>query len=84
MSKCLFLIIILTPFFGIGQGSYAPNADAQGTSAIHKDSSVFIGWASSCITQRGPQNIANVGSPPVTAGDHYMATDKRVVYGVVC
>ena len=67
----------------MGQGSFAPNADTQGTTAIHKDSSVFVSWANTCVTQRGPQDIAVSGSPLVTAGDDYMATDKSGVNGVV-
>ena len=67
----------------MGQGSFEPNADSQGTTAIHKDSSVFVSWANSCVTQRGPQDIAVSGSPLVTAGDDYMATDKSGVNGVV-
>lgn len=83
MSKCLFLIMTLTSFFGMGQGSYAPDASTAGTTAIHKDSSVFVNWATSCIVQRGPQDIAVVGSPLASVGDDYMATDKSGVNGVV-
>jgi hypothetical protein len=83
MSKCLFLIFAISPFLGMGQGNYAPNADTPGTTAIYKDSSVFVNWANNCITQRGPQDIAVSGSSLVTAGDDYMATEKSGVNGVV-
>lgn len=83
MSRILFLIVNLTVFYGMGQGSYAPDADTPGTTAIHKDSSVFVSWANNCTTQRGPQNIAVTGSPLVSAGDDFMATDKSGVNGFV-
>jgi hypothetical protein len=67
----------------MGQGSYEPDADTPGTTAIYKDSSVFVAWANNCITDRGPQDIAVSGSPLVSAGDDYMATDKSGVNGVV-
>lgn len=67
----------------MGQGSYAPDADSFGTTAIHKDSSVFVNWATGCVVQRGPQDIAVSGSPLVTTGSDYMATDKSGVNGVV-
>jgi len=65
------------------QGSYAPNADTQGTTAMHKDSSAFVAWASSCVVNRGLQNILDtalgyttVGTPQSALG---MAGDNDVV-----
>ncbi len=84
MHKHFYVItFFLSSLTIIGQGSFHPNADMVGSNAIHKDSNVFVAWASSCITQRGPQDIAVIGSPLVTAGDDYMATDKSGVNGVV-
>lgn len=37
--------------------SYAPQAGEEGTTAIHKDSEVFVNWAISCEVVRGPQQI---------------------------
>lgn len=81
--RSLILLFILIPWGIFSQGSFAPGADQTGTTAIHKDSSIFVGWASNCITTRGPQDIAQSGSPLVTLGDDYMATDKSGVNGTV-
>lgn len=67
----------------MAQGSFPPAAGQPGTTAIHKDSSVFVGWASNCTTIRGPQDIAVLGSPLVTTGDDYMATEMSGVNGTV-
>lgn len=77
------LLLILLPCAVLSQGSFPPGAGLSGTTAIHKDSSVFVGWATNCITSRGPQDIAVPGSPLVTLGDDYMATDKSGVNGTV-
>jgi hypothetical protein len=48
---------------------FAPPAGEAGTTAMHKDSSAFVGWAISCETKRGLQDVsdpslleANVGT----------------------
>jgi len=38
---------------------YPVPAGQPGTSAMHKDSTAFIGWASTCIIERGYVNIAD-------------------------
>jgi hypothetical protein len=40
-------------------GQYAPAAKEEGSTAIHKDSSVFVGWATECITERGYIKISD-------------------------
>lgn len=81
--RSLILIAFIIPLGICSQGSFAPGAGLVGTTAIHKDSTIFVGWASNCITNRGPQDIAQSGSPIVTLGDDYMATDKSGVNGTV-
>lgn len=66
-----YLIIGIIPLFGVAQ--FAPSAGVQGTTAIHKDSSVFVNWANHCRVFLGPENIQNSTSPTVSAGDSSMA-----------
>ena len=65
------------------QGPYAPVADSIGTTAMYKDSSAFIDWASTCIVERGWQNIADTTLGKTSTGDIYSATEKSGVNGVV-
>ncbi len=37
---------------------FAPQAGMEGSTAIHKDSSLFISWATECAVDRGWKNIA--------------------------
>ncbi len=41
--------------------SFAPPPDYPGSTAIHKDSSVFVNWASGITLTRGPLDIQNPG-----------------------
>lgn len=41
------------------QGSFPPAAGLPGSTAIHKDSSIIIGWASHCEIDQGYINIAD-------------------------
>ena len=50
------------------QGSFAPAVGNPGTTAIHKDSSIIINWASSCNVTRGLMNISNSSMGNVTSG----------------
>jgi len=55
----LFLLLL---FFSTGiQAQYHPPVDQPGTSAMHKDSTSFVSWASSCIVERGFINMADSG-----------------------
>jgi hypothetical protein len=53
----LFIIGILFPVFLFAQ--YPPPAGKPGTTAMFKDSSAFIGWASTCIIERGFIDISD-------------------------
>ena len=67
MIKKLLFIILLTSS-AINAQSYAPAADQVGTTAIAKNSSVFIGWATGITVVRGPQDIANPTGALATTG----------------
>lgn len=56
------VLIFSTLFFCIGiyaQGSFAPAAGEPGSTAIHRDSSAIVAWASSCTVERGYINITD-------------------------
>lgn len=57
MNKYLVLLALI-PFFTNAQ-SYAPPAGQAGTTAIHKDSSDFVGWATEIEVFRGYLDISD-------------------------
>ncbi len=63
---CLVYIVVATKV--IAQ-PYAPGADDKGTTALFKDSAVFITWASSAIVERGAMDISNPSLGLVTFGE---------------
>ncbi len=71
-SYTAFFSLLLLPLFA----QFAPAAGHTGSSAIHKDSSVFVNWANFCTVVRGPQDISNTASAPASAGDTSMALGK--------
>ena len=80
------LITIILLFYSLNvfaQGPFAPVSDSLGTTAIYKDSSVFIDWASTCFIERGWQNITDTTLGKTTTGDSFSATEKSGVNGVV-
>lgn len=54
-----------------------------GTTAIYKDSSAFISWATSCSVQRGYQDISNTSLGYTSVGDSTMASGMAGSNGVV-
>lgn len=68
MKKILSLIL-----FGGCVCSYAqpfpPQAGEEGSTAIHKDSSLFVAWATEIELQRGYQNVSNPGLGHASAGE---------------
>jgi hypothetical protein len=60
---CLFCVLNLA-----GKAQFAPQVGTDGTSAIHKDSSIFVNWAKACAIKRGWQNIADTKLGKVDAG----------------
>ncbi|MBD3636067.1 MAG: T9SS type A sorting domain-containing protein [Crocinitomicaceae bacterium] len=62
-------LAILFLVFKAGYSQFAPPANQTGTTAIHKDSSAIVSWASSVVEfQRGPQDIS-AGAPLADFGD---------------
>lgn len=73
---CYFLISGLI-------AQYAPPVGQAGSTAIHKDSTVFVGWATNSVIERGWQNIANISAGKTTAGDSLSPIGKSGANGVV-
>lgn len=83
MKKIIFCILCFSALLLKAQGPYAPAAGQPGSTAIHKDSSVFAGWATNATVLRGWQNISNISAGKTTAGDSLSPTGKSGVNGVV-
>ena len=62
---------------------YAPPVGQPGSTALHKDSSAFVAWATSCESLRGPQNIVQPGGPFASVGDNSMVLGKALSNGVL-
>lgn len=58
---------MILPLFGKAQ--FAPAAGQAGTTAIKKDSSIIVAWATGCKVTRGLQDISNSASGFASAGD---------------
>lgn len=56
-------------FAAVANAQFAPPAGIAGTTAIHKDSSVFVSWATGCTVNRGWQDISNMAAGLATIGD---------------
>jgi hypothetical protein len=59
MKITIILFILIVNVLRLSaQGPFAPPAGEVGTTAIYKDSSVFVAWATHCEVVRGYQDIA--------------------------
>lgn len=65
----IFTIVFLGINSLLSQGIYAPPAGQIGSTAIHKDSSVFVGWASQCVVTRGLMQYDSASLGVVTQGN---------------
>jgi len=57
--KISFLVSIILVFLD-GAAQFAPAAGQPGTTAIHKDSSAIVAWATGISVSRGPINISDL------------------------
>jgi len=80
-SLIFFSFIFLE--LAISAQPFPPPAGQVGTTAIYKDSSVFVNWANGCRIVRGFQDISNPVLGSATAGDSSMAIGKAQTNGVV-
>jgi len=79
--RILFISLNLAAYGCFAQ--FAPPAGQIGTTAIHKDSSVFVGWATGCSVTRGYQDISNTSLGYASAGDSSLALGMAGSNGVV-
>lgn len=84
MRKILSIFLVILPLLSVAQ--FAPPAGQLGSTAIPADSPLFIAWATGCVVEPGPMNIANPSLG--LAGSGYPAENAVGVangtYGVAC
>lgn len=83
MLNKIFYTILLLSLSITANSQYNPSAGKAGSSAIHKDSSIFVAWANQCKIIRGWKNIALKDSGFTTIGDSLSAIGKAGENGTV-
>jgi hypothetical protein len=71
VTFCFFLLLVQ---YGSVFGQYPPPAGQPGSTAIYKDSTIFIGWATECTVSLGYINLADTTV--------YFQGSNRANYGV--
>lgn len=79
----LICFLGLFPVFLVAKSQYAPAAGQPGSTAIHKDSHVFIDWAKGCSVVRGPMDISRPELGLASAGTCDDALGKSGVNGTL-
>ena len=82
MRKTLVSLVLLIAVH-IVSAQFAPPVGQPGTTAISKDSSVFLNWASACSVNRGYQDISDTTLGFASVGDSSLATGPAGINGVV-
>lgn len=82
MRASLSILYILIFLLGKSQ-TFPPAAGIIGSTAIYKDSLIFVDWAKQCAVKRGYQDLSNVNLGFVSAGDESLACGKALNNGVV-
>src|SRR3954467_173127 len=82
MKRNLIVVFfLLTVQLTVAQ--FAPPAGQPGSTAVRKDSSAFVAWATGSIIIRGYQDISNPSSGYATVGDSSSAIGKADGVNVV-
>lgn len=74
MKKNLILILVLVLLHMMVHAQFPGPAGTAGSTAIFKDSSIFVDWGQTCTVQRGYQDIADTTLGLTTTGDSNFAT----------
>jgi hypothetical protein len=83
-SKILQIVFTFIIFsFTINAQPYAPMVGQPGSTAVHKDSSAFINWATGCKIVRGYQDVSDTSLGFATVGDSSMAFGQAISNGIV-
>ena len=84
MKKLLLNTYLLLLFVSVTHAQiYAPQAGMAGSSAIYKDSLVFVNWANDCVVKRGYQDVSNIGLGFANVGDSSLALGMALSNGVL-
>lgn len=73
MKKLTLYSILLLTALQV-QAQFAPQAGKPGSTAIHRDSSVFVGWGTQCTVVRGYKDLSQPDSGKATLGQEIYAT----------
>lgn len=79
VSVCVSLLFCYTPI----KAQFAPPVGYEGTTAMYKDSSAFVSWASKCDIVRGYQDISTQSLGYTNVGDSSLAIGQAGINGVV-
>ncbi|HSH66296.1 MAG TPA: T9SS type A sorting domain-containing protein [Bacteroidia bacterium] len=74
VRKLILLLIIFSARTAVAQ--FAPPAGYPGTTAMYKDSTAFVAWATGCKIIRGYKDISDPSGGYVTLGDSLAAIGK--------
>lgn len=69
MKGSIIVFIFIICYATASHAQFAPQAGVAGTTAIHKDSNIFINWATGCTLIRGWQNIEDTTLGKALVGD---------------
>ncbi|MCS6819096.1 MAG: T9SS type A sorting domain-containing protein [Chitinophagales bacterium] len=83
MKKTSYLYVIIINTIFICRAQFPGPAGTPGSTAIFKDSAIFVGWATGCTVKRGYQNIADTSLGFTSYGDSLSAIGKAGENGVV-
>jgi len=84
MKKVFLASSLLVLMFHLSaQGPYAPAAGQNGSTAIHKDSSAIVFWATTSNVTRGLQDASNTLLGNANVGTSGSATGKSGLNGIV-
>jgi hypothetical protein len=81
--KQVFVVLFLTLACIDKAQPFPPKAGMPGSSAVHKDSTAILAWASACSVTRGFVDVSNQSLGKVDAGEESFATGKALSNGVV-
>ncbi len=81
--KYIGTLAFLCQFSLFASAQFCDAAGTAGSTAIYKDSNLFVAWATDCTVQRGLRNAADATLGYASVGDSSMATGAAGTNGVV-
>ncbi len=81
--KTIVIGFCLACLISAAEAQFAPAAGIPGSTALYKDSAIFVDWASTCNVQRGYMDIAIPDSGYTTVGNDNAAVGKAGLAGVI-